>query len=184
MIALIQALRLMIVAPVLAATSMTMASTAAAEGAAPAATSSADKIAAFESHCAASVAARQERDKKAPLYQRLGGSEQSMLRLARSMVRLHYRQDILYDVLRNYSPEQLAVKFGLYVAEITGGPKVYKGEGLARSHRALNITTAQFLAAGQDLMQAMTELGYEPEQVDDLMCIAIPLRSQIVFGKE
>lgn len=184
MISLNHALRFLIVAPVLAMTSVIAAPAAMAEGVGPAPVSAADKIAAFESHCAAGAGVRQERDKIAPLYQRLGGSDQSMLKIARAMVRLHYRHDILYNVLRNYAPEQLAVKFGPYVAELTGGPKAYKGAGLAHSHRGLNITTEQFFTAGQDLMKAMTELGYRPEQVEDLMCAAIPLHSEIVFAKE
>ena len=63
----------------------------------------------------------------------------------------------------------------------TGGPAVYKGPALSESHAHMKLTNADFLAAGGDVIQGMKNLGYGENEIDEMVCIFVGLRAQVVL---
>jgi truncated hemoglobin YjbI len=134
----------------------------------------------FDAQCVGGADARAKRQDKESLFRRLGG-EQKIRALIDELLRQHYRNDALYPLLKNYAPNMLADKLTPFVIERTGGPSVYKGSDLPKSHRNLHITNEMFAAGGGDLIEATKKMGYGPEDTQDLMCFIFSLRSQVVF---
>lgn len=130
--------------------------------------------------CAGNQTAAAERNAKQSLYLRLGGKEKIRAMLE-EMMRHHFRNDALYDLLKHFTPSVLVDKLVPYLVEHTGGPAVYTGSTLAASHRHLRITNAQFLAGGGDIQLAMEHFGYAQTEIDDVMCLIFQLRDQVVF---
>lgn len=134
----------------------------------------------FDAKCAADAEARARRQVQRSLFQRLG-EEPGIRSLIDELLRLHYKNDALYGVLKNYAPAVLAEKLAPYVIESTGGPSVYRGGPLPDSHRNLGITDQMFASGGGDLVEAMKVRGYGPEETQDLLCLIFSLRRQVVF---
>jgi len=46
----------------------------------------------------------------------------------------------------------------------------------------MHLTDADFLAAGGDVVQALTNLGYGQDEIDQVICILVSLRDQAVLA--
>jgi hemoglobin len=66
----------------------------------------------------------------------------------------------------------------------TGGPPVYKGRDLTASHRSMRLTNRDFVLAGGDVVQAMTNLKYGREETDEVLCTLVSLRAQVVLAPQ
>jgi len=66
-----------------------------------------------------------------------------------------------------------------------GGPAVYKNRPtLPDSHRHMKLTNADFMAAGADVIQAMKNLEYGQNEIDEVVCALVGLRPMVVLGDE
>jgi hemoglobin len=63
----------------------------------------------------------------------------------------------------------------------TGGTTAYTGRTMQAAHAHLELTDAHFLAAGSDVMKAMQSLGYSQNEIDEVVCILVSLKDQVVF---
>jgi hypothetical protein len=45
----------------------------------------------------------------------------------------------------------------------------------------MGLTNDDFMNAGVDIIQAMKNLGHGQEEIDEMVCILISLRDQVVF---
>ncbi|HMM75862.1 MAG TPA: group 1 truncated hemoglobin [Gammaproteobacteria bacterium] len=134
------------------------------------------RLADLEAQCAARPVSAD--GSSANLYERLGGEERIHV-IVREMVRLHHRNPAVRNVVEKYNPDYLADVLGRYLVTATGGPQRYAGPPLAETHAHLHLTSAQFIAGGDDLVAAMTNVGVSATETLDLMCLLVPLRSQI-----
>jgi len=46
----------------------------------------------------------------------------------------------------------------------------------------MNLTNADFMAAGNDIVQAMKNLGYGQNEIDELVCAFVGLRGMVVLA--
>ncbi|MCP4571728.1 MAG: group 1 truncated hemoglobin [bacterium] len=130
--------------------------------------------------CEASADARDARHEAEVLYKRLGGYDK-ILELTTEIVRLHGVNESIKRTLHGVDEAMLAKHVADFVAAGTGGVVSYTGRGMPDSHRHLNLTTADFLAAGGDVMTAMKNLGYGQDEIDEVICILVSLKDQVVF---
>ena len=63
----------------------------------------------------------------------------------------------------------------------TGGTQQYRGRDMVASHTHLRLTDADFLSAGGDIVKAMQTQGYGPEEIDEVVCILVSLKDQVVL---
>jgi hemoglobin len=138
------------------------------------------QVAALETSCAASAADRAGRHARRPLYQRLGG-EAGIHALTREVVRLHRQNPAIRRFFEHVDPDLLANHVALFMIGGTGGPSVYQGPDLTASHRRLALTNADFMAAGSDIVQTMKNLKHGQEETDEVVCILVSLRPQVVL---
>jgi len=139
-----------------------------------------DQMAGLEAMCAASTDARAERHTAKPLYERLGGYDR-ILELTTEIVRLHGVNPTIVRTLEGVDRELLAKHVADFMAAGTGGTAKYTGRDMKSSHAHLKLTNADFLAAGSDVIKAMTTLEYGQEEIDEVVCILVSLKGQVVF---
>jgi len=140
------------------------------------------QVAALEAQCAKSSEARTKRHAEKPLFERLGG-EEKIHALTREVVRLHRLNKNISHFLADGEDEALAKHVAQFMIGATGGPNVYKGPSLTESHAHLKLTNADFMSAGGDIIQAMKNLGYGENEVDEVVCALVGLRDQVVLPK-
>ena len=140
----------------------------------------AEQMKSLEAMCEASASDRTARQTAEPLYDRLGGYDR-ILALTTEVVRLHENNEAIKGMLVHVDPAALAKHVADFIAAGTGGTTKYTGRDLPSSHAHLNLTDADFLSAGGDIITAMQTLKYGQEEIDDLVCIFVSLKDQVVF---
>ena len=142
-----------------------------------------EQVAALEAQCAKSAEARAARHAAKPLYERLGG-EQKIHALTREVVRLHQLNPSIKHFFTKGDNDALAKSVAQFVIAGTGGPSTYEGRSLVESHAQMQLTNADFVSAGGDIIQAMKNLGYGQDEIDEVVCALVGLRDQVVLPKE
>lgn len=168
-----------LVVSVAAMLSVTAASAndASSAGSAP---SVAEQIAGLQQMCADTAEARAQRQSDQPLYERLGGYDR-IHEFVREVVRLHQENDAIRHMFTHVDADRLAKNVADFAASGTGGPQSYSGGTMPEVHARLELTDADFLAAGGDIVKAMQTMGYGQNEIDEFVCILVSLKDQVVF---
>ncbi len=77
--------------------------------------------------------------------------------------------------------EDLAVQVADLISAGTGGTVEYKGRCIPDAHAISGLTDGDFLAAGGDSITAMGNKGYVQDEIDEVACILLPLKDQVVL---
>jgi hemoglobin len=142
-----------------------------------------EQVAGLEQMCAKNSSVMAERNKEKSFYERLGG-EKKIHEFTKELMRVHMENpDVAYR-LENLDRDQVAHRVALFIISGTGGPQVYDGPSLPDSHRHMKLTNADFMAAGVDIIQAMKNVGYGQNEIDDMVCTLVSLRDQVVLTEE
>ncbi len=147
-----------------------------------AATKDADaQVSDLEQMCEANSGDRTKRHADKSLYERLG-KDKKIHALTQEIVRLHLLNPSIKHLVDERYADHLAKRVAEFVISGTGGPAVYEGPSLHHSHEHLELSNGDFMAAGSDVIQAMTNLGYGQNEIDEMVCILVSLRDQVVLG--
>jgi hemoglobin len=141
-----------------------------------------EMIQGMEAGCAATAEARAARHEETPLFDRLGG-EEGIHALTTEIVRLHMENEAIAHLMPESEEGQARLADGVarWMIMATGGPAdAYDGPSLTESHEHLELTNADFLAAGGDIVQAMKNLEYGENEIDEVVCSLVSLRDQVV----
>ena len=138
-----------------------------------------EKMAGLVGMCDASAEARTARQDAEPLYDRLGGYDK-ILALTNEIVRLHNINPDFRLMMKYVDGEHLANQVADFMAAGTGGTEHYKGRNMKDAHAHLEMTTADFLSAGADVMKAMTNLGYGEDEINEVVCILVSMSDQVI----
>ncbi len=135
----------------------------------------------LEKMCEANSDARADRHAKKPLFKRLG-KENKIHALTKEIVRLHLKNDAIKHLVDERYADHLAKRVAEFVISGTGGPAIYEGPSLSHSHEHMQLSNADFMAAGADVIQAMKNLGHGQDEIDEVVCILVSLRDQVVLA--
>lgn len=138
-----------------------------------------DQMNALTAMCESSAQARTDRQASASLYDRLGGYDR-ILDLTHEIVRRHQKNDGIKKMFEHVDADHLARLSADFIAAGTGGTAAYTGRSLPSSHAQLHLTDADFLSAGGDIVGAMQEKGYGQQEIDEMVCILMSLKDQVV----
>ncbi len=139
-----------------------------------------EQIAAMQAMCAGTEEARAQRQTENPLYHRLGGYDK-IHDLTTEIVRLHNQNTAIKAMFTDVNSAELATHVADFVAVGTGGSETYAGRSLPDTHINLHLTDADFLSAGGDIVTAMTGMGYGENEINEVVCILVSLKDQVVF---
>jgi len=138
------------------------------------------QIAGLQSMCSTGASAQTARQAETALYTRLGGYDK-ILTLTRDIVRRHKVNPPIKHMFDHVDSEALARHVADFVAAGTGGYAHYQGRSMTASHAHLKLTDADFLAAGGDIIAAMKSLGHGQNEIDEVLCILVSLKDQVVL---
>lgn len=129
--------------------------------------------------CADSEAARVARQEAKPLYYRLGEYDK-IYDLTTEIVRLHNINPDFDRFMGHIDGEELAKGVADFVSTGTGGPKVYTGRDMPTAHAHLELSSADFLSAGNDVGLAMKNLGFGEEETQEMICILVSMKDLVI----
>jgi len=140
----------------------------------------AEQIGGLQQMCSDTEAARTQRQAEKPLYFRLGEYDR-IHEFTKEVVRLHFENDALEQIMVGIDGERLAKHVADFVSHGTGGPEVYTGRDMTTAHARFDMTDADFLAAGGDIVTAMKTMGYGQAEIDEFLCIMVSLKHLVVL---
>jgi hemoglobin len=141
-----------------------------------------DMIAQMEAQCAANSEAMAARQAETSLYERLGGDEK-IHEFTRELMEVHMANDAVRPFVENVDRKKAAYRVAQFIISGTGGEQVYQGPSLEETHAHMNITNADFLNAGGDIMQAMKNMEYGQDEIDEMVCILVALRPHVISSE-
>jgi hemoglobin len=139
-----------------------------------------EQVAGMEQMCADTANDRSQRHADDALYSRLGGYDR-ILELTTEIVRLHNQNDAIQHLFTRVDSEGLAKHVADFVAAGTGGSASYTGRAMPAAHAHLELTDADFVSAGGDIVTAMQTFDYGQEEIDEVVCILVSLKDQVVL---
>jgi len=67
-----------------------------------------------------------------------------------------------------------------FMAAGTGGPNEYQGRSMPEAHRGMNVSEAEYMAATDDILNAMHDHGYDRTVRNEVLAILYPLKEEIM----
>lgn len=113
------------------------------------------------------------------LYDRLGG-EQGIAVLVDRIVDLHLENPVVGTRFRHSDVQRGRAMAKEFFGAGSGGPNPYTGRSMPDAHAGMNVSEEEFLAVVDDMMTAMTQLGYGKAEQDEVLAIAWSLKGDIV----
>lgn len=62
----------------------------------------------------------------------------------------------------------------------SGGPNRYEGRSMVAAHGGMNINAAEYVAAMDDIMAALKQVGVDEQTQKDVLAITYSLKGEIV----
>jgi hemoglobin len=121
---------------------------------------------------------------KKTLFERLGGSS-GITALVDDIVRAHLENPVIGARFRPLleAPDKLAAAkehLCAFLEAGSGGPARYAGRGMRDAHRGMNISDAEYVAALDDILEALRRRGADEDTRKDVLAIAYGLKGEIV----
>lgn len=120
----------------------------------------------------------------ASLYERLGAAA-GIAVLVDDIVDAHMRNPVIKARFLPYleRPEHMSeVKKHLrdFLGAGSGGPERYTGRSMPESHRGMNISEAEYMAALDDILSVLDRHGIDEHTRKDVLAIAYGLKGEIL----
>ena len=139
------------------------------------------QVAELEKMCESNAGDRAARHAEKTLYDRLG-KEEGIHKLTDEIVRLHLQNEKIKHMFEGRDNDLVAQRVAEFMISGMGGPAVYQDRpSLTESHRDLHLTNDDFLSAGGDVIQAMQNLEYGQDEIDEVVCALVGLRRMVVL---
>lgn len=142
-----------------------------------------EQILGLETMCSANAKAMAEAKPQKSLYERLGGEEKIRAIIA-EIVRLHAVNEDFERFMGDVDQEKLIDGVTDFLVQGAGGPARYTGRDMVKAHAHLKLTNADFLSAGVDVMQAMKNKGCQQTEINEVICMLVSLRDQVVIDAD
>lgn len=120
-----------------------------------------------------------ESARAAALYDALGG-QPNLVRIVDSMVRRCLEDDRIKHTFEDTNVDRLKGLLVTQFCEVSGGPCVYRGRDMRKSHAGLHLTTAHFNALVENLQAAMDESDVPFRTQNRLLALLAPMMSDTV----
>ncbi|MBL8710262.1 MAG: group 1 truncated hemoglobin [Rhodospirillaceae bacterium] len=118
------------------------------------------------------------------LFLRLGGTS-GISALVDDIVALHMENPVIRVRFRPYleTPDKLAVTkrhLCTFLEAGSGGTAQYTGRSMGETHRGMNISEAEYIAALDDIMAALGKHKIDEATQKDVLAIAYSLKGEIL----
>lgn len=138
-----------------------------------------ESIARIKHSCREAADAIRQRQAEQSLYDRIGGREE-LRAVVDEIIRLHRQNDAIAHHFEGVNADRAAAGVTDWMAAHYGGPADYTGRNMIETHAHMEVTDAQFLAAGGDIKKALGNLGYGKKITQEVVCSLMPYHEQVV----
>jgi hemoglobin len=114
------------------------------------------------------------------LYERLGGGD-GITRLASDMVDNHLANPAVAARFAGRDIARLKNGAATFFISGTGGPNVYEGKDVLATHRGMNISAVEFMAALDDALMALAKNGIAQREQEEVLFILHSFRAHVVL---
>jgi len=140
-----------------------------------------EQMAGLVGMCENTASDRAARQEKESLYDRLGGYDK-ILALTKEIVRLHSVNEDFRLMMTYVDHEHLAKQVADFASAGTGGDATYNGRDMVEAHKHMQMTQADFLSAGGDVIQAMKNMDYGQNEIDEFVCILVSMKDMVIYN--
>jgi len=114
------------------------------------------------------------------LYNRLGGAE-GIARIVDDTMTAHLKNPIIKTRFENIGDVERAKRMAReFFSAGAGGPEPYTGKDMIAAHKGMNISEQEYMAAMDDILEALTKNKVSEGAVKDVIAILYSLKGQII----
>jgi hemoglobin len=114
------------------------------------------------------------------LFDRLGG-EVGIRRLVTDIVDNHYSNPLIRTRFEQVKDRAALERHSFeFLCLGSGGPQAYTGRDLLSTHRGMNISEQELIAAIDDIVAAMTKNDLEPAVQNEVVAILYSLKGDVL----
>lgn len=118
------------------------------------------------------------------LFERLGGAD-GIKGIVEDLVAAHMENPLIGPRFRPYvdmpgKVDEIKKHVAAFFTMGSGGPQNYQGKGLRATHRGMNISEAELVAAIDDTMMVLTKHGVDDATRNDVLAILYSLKGDVL----
>lgn len=118
------------------------------------------------------------------LYEKLGGAK-GIASIVDGVVEAHLQNPVIRARFLPYleDPDKVQVikrHFCEFLGMGCGGPEVYTGKDMISTHRGMNISNEEYIAALDDIMLVLDRHQVDEQSKKDMLYMAYSVKSQVV----
>ncbi len=126
-----------------------------------------------------SAAARAQRQKEKPLYERLGGRP-AIEAVVTDIIALHFSEPLTKPLTRGVDQQKLVRLVVEFLCKGAGGSEEYTGRDMVSAHAHLNMTDVHFMAAGDQIMRVLKKYNVPEPETQEVMCLIIAHHDDVI----
>lgn len=115
----------------------------------------------------------------ATLYDRIGGADR-LRALVGEIVEAHLKNQAIQSRFERFDPAQLKAGAFQFFAMAMGGPEQYTGRGLEETHRGMNISEQEFVAATDDVFAVLQRNNVGMQEQMEVLAAFFALKGQVL----
>lgn len=113
------------------------------------------------------------------LYVRLG-EEGKIKRIAAKIFDNHMENRVVSARYKDSDKDRVVKVVTEFICAGTGGPQAYTGKDMLAAHRGMNISSAEYLAVVDDIMNALDSENVGEQEKQEVLMIAYSLKGEIM----
>jgi hemoglobin len=120
-----------------------------------------------------------ERQRKKPLYERLGGRE-AIQAVVTEIVELHFTEPVTKPLTKNVDKQNLVRLVTEWLCQKAGGPETYTGRDMVSAHANLDMNDVHFMAAGEQIMRSLRKFNVPEPEIQEVMSAIVAHHDDVV----
>ena len=115
----------------------------------------------------------------ASLYARIGGAER-LRALVGEIVDAHLLNPDIHSRFEPFDRDQMVEGAFRFFAQAMGGPAQYTGRGLAETHRGMNVSELEFVAATDDVLGVLNRNGVGAQEQLEILGAFFAMKGEVL----
>jgi hemoglobin len=137
------------------------------------------QVAELKKMYADSAAARADRQRAKPLYERLGGRD-AIHAVVADIVELHFTEPLTAPLCVGVDKQKLIGHVVDWLCQAAGGPAKYAGRDMVSAHAHLRMTDVHFMAAGDQMMRCLKKYSVPEPEIQEVLCAIIAHHDDVI----
>lgn len=125
------------------------------------------------------AAARAERQRAKPLFERLGGRD-AIRAVITDVVELHFTEPLTAPLCVGVDKQKLIGHVVDWLSQATGGPAAYQGRDMVTAHAHLEMTDVHFMAAGEQILRCLHKYGVPEPEIQEVLCAIVAHHDDVI----